>query len=132
MANPKPTVLDTNYLIRLVVRDVPKQTEAVVKLIESAPANSLIVSDVVFGEVVFVLEKVYEYDRQTIAKALTYVLEHSAFKLSGHRLSGALLAYRQYKKLSFVDCYALVQATDNGYGLLTFDRALRKVYTGDT
>lgn len=126
MAGPKRIVLDTNYIIRLVVRDVPDQTKEVVRLIDEAATDSLIVSDVVFGEAVYVLEKVYEYEREVIVKALSYVLEHSAFDVRSSLLTAALGKYLNNKKLSFVDCYGWAHAKTGNHNLLTFDNDLKR------
>lgn len=124
----KSAILDTNYIIRLVVRDLPAQTDQVLKLIENSPGGSLVVSDVVFAEAVFVLEKVYEYERKVIAQALSFVLHQAAFQSNAPLLSVALEAYTSNQKLSFVDCYALAMAGKTRAQLLTFDRDLQKAH----
>lgn len=126
MVRSKPIVLDTNYLVRLVVRDVPEQTSQVVKLLEAAPNNTLLVSDVVFAETVYVLEKVYGFERSVIVEALTFVIDHVAFDIAVDSLRKTLERYVANPKLSFMDCYTWTHSTKAQHELLTFDKELSK------
>ena len=126
MSGQQNSVLDTNYLIRLLVRDVPAQTDVVARLVKQAEPRTLIVSDVIFAEAVFVLEKFYEFDRQVIVKLLEFVLDHTVFEVNTKLLGRALERYAAHSRLSFVDCYAWSQAEQQSEQLRTFDQDLEK------
>jgi predicted nucleic-acid-binding protein len=68
--------LDTNVLVRYVVRDDPGQTAAATRLIESecTPDSPGIVTLVVLCELVWVLERGYRYGRGEVAGVLRSLL----------------------------------------------------------
>ncbi|HDP80100.1 MAG TPA: type II toxin-antitoxin system VapC family toxin [Spirochaetes bacterium] len=64
--------LDTNIIIRFLVNDDRKQGEAVKTLFIKAErrGESFFISNTVLLETIYVLDSVYEYDRQEILNAL--------------------------------------------------------------
>jgi predicted nucleic-acid-binding protein len=70
------TGIDTNVLVRYIVRDDAKQTQAATRLIETqcTTEDPGWINLVVVCELVWVLRGVYGYSRETIAKVLETVL----------------------------------------------------------
>ena len=63
--------IDANIVLRFILRDVPAQTLKVTNLLKEAPPGSLVISDVVFAEVVWVLGGPFlNLDRQLIGYLL--------------------------------------------------------------
>jgi predicted nucleic-acid-binding protein len=121
-------IVDTNYLVRLFTNQ-PKDlaSKALDDIRESSPA-SLLLSDFVISELVYVLEFHDElaYDRKDITVGLRLILSHPAWKLDDELHNEALSVY-EASKLDYVDClvvafYKLERAED----ILTFDKALKK------
>ena len=69
--------VDTNVLVRLIVRDEPAQVERA----ESFVAQGAWVSQLVLAETVWVLESVYGLGRAQIATVVGMVVEHDRLTL---------------------------------------------------
>jgi predicted nucleic-acid-binding protein len=114
--------IDTNVLVRLIVRDEPRQ----VRDAESFVEKGAWVSHVVLAETVWVLDSVYEVTAKKIALAVDMLLNHAQLTLQdADVVAGALDQYRSHPKIGFSDCLILEIARKNGYAPLgTFDRVL--------
>jgi len=123
MAKTKAASLDTNTLLRLVLGDLPEQTELVEELIKRSPA--LHVADVAIIEMVFVLEKMYSFSRTDVATSVQAIIRHPKIVSNRKLFELVLPDYVGNSKLSIIDCaiiqYALV---NDATPLYTFDRAL--------
>lgn len=113
--------LDTNIILRFVLNDVPAQT-ARAKVVLSKP--SIYVSDVVISEVAFVLEKAMSFDRAYVGLLLRTLTALPHLIHNSHVLPETISLFEARKSLSFVDCYAAVEAKVFGSKLYTFDRKL--------
>lgn len=65
--------LDTNVLVRYIVRDDQRQTEAATRLLESkcTPEDPGLINLIVLCELVCVLAWGYEYDRRMVASVMS-------------------------------------------------------------
>ena len=89
--------LDTNILVRYLTQDHPAQSAAAAREIEKAARNAvkMIVSPIVFCELVWVLESAYGYERAEVAGVLDRILRTSELEIVGKDLLWpALEAYR--------------------------------------
>jgi predicted nucleic-acid-binding protein len=115
--------LDTNCLLRWLLGDVPEQTEAITRLLDSP--EIFVAADAAVIEVVFVLEKVKKIDRDLIQKAVLAIMTQANIKCSREIFEEVMPSYVNHPKLSFTDCYLSVLAKrDNALPLYTFDRKL--------
>lgn len=116
--------VDTNVLVRLVVRDEPDQVRAAEEFI----AAGAWVSHLVLAESVWVLDSVYERAPEQIAAAVETLLNHRSLILQEPDVvSAALEEFRQRPAVGFSDCLVLEGARKAGHlPLGTFDRALSK------
>ena len=121
--------LDTNCILRWLLDDVPEHTALVTELINSE--ESFVVADVVLIETVFVLEKIKKISRESIQKAIMAVIQKDNIICDKELFIVVLPLYKNYPKLSFVDCYlgVLAQRT-NSTPLLTFDKKLANQLSG--
>jgi predicted nucleic-acid-binding protein len=117
--------VDTNLLVRLLVRDDPAQ----VTLAESFVAAGAWVSHLVLAETVWVLDAVHERTPAQIAAAIELLLNHEHFALQDPEVVAQALAhFRTRPTLGFSDCMVLEIARKAGHlPLGTFDRALAKL-----
>lgn len=117
--------LDTNILLRIVVGDVPEQTELITKLFTETTV--LQVADIVIFEMVFVLDRVYQFSKEDIIESVYTIIRHKKINCNRELFENALTLYKESTKLSFVDCtlpnYAVL---NNACPLYTFDQALAK------
>lgn len=113
--------LDANVILRFLLNDVPSQTFRA-KTLLSQPA--IYVSDVVVSEVAFVLEKAMKFDRAYICLLLRTLAALPQLTHNDHVLPGVIALFETRKSLSFVDCYAAIEAKVFGAKLYTFDKKL--------
>ena len=117
--------VDTNVLVRLVVRDNADQ----VRVAEAFVASGAWVSHLVLAETMWVLEAVYERMPEQIATAADMLLNHEQISVQdADVVSAAIESFRKRPSLGFSDCLVLEIARKVGnLPLGTFDRELAKL-----
>jgi predicted nucleic acid-binding protein len=117
--------LDTNLLVRLIVRDHAKQAAAA----EAFVAKGGWVSLLALAETTWVLSSVYDRAAADIANAIEMLLAHERLTLQDPDVvAGALARFRTLPTLSFSDCLLVEISRKAGHlPLGTFDRTLGKV-----
>jgi predicted nucleic-acid-binding protein len=117
--------VDTNVLVRLVVRDDPEQ----VRIAESFTAPGAWISNLVLAEAMWVLDAVYDRTAAQIATAVDMLLNHKDLTIQDAEVvTSALEQFRKRPALGFSDCLVVEIARKAGYlPLGTFDRNLGKV-----
>ncbi|MGH9945709.1 MAG: PIN domain-containing protein [Pyrinomonadaceae bacterium] len=117
--------VDTNVLVRLIVRDdKAQQTSA-----ESFVAKGAWVSHLVLAETVWVLDSVYGLDRSNLIDAIEMLLSQAVIIFEEpHVVSAALEHYKKKNSIGFTDCLILEIARKAGHiPLGTFDKNLSKI-----
>lgn len=114
--------VDTNVLVRLAVRDEPRQVEAA----EAFVAGGAWVSQLVLLEFVWVLVSVYELGRAEVSRAVEILLNHAQLTVEGPEVVAAALSrFGETARIGFSDCLVLEAARKAGHlPLGTFDREL--------
>jgi predicted nucleic-acid-binding protein len=117
--------VDTNVLVRIVVRDDERQADAA----EAFIARGAWVSHIALAELSWVLESVYDQRPQSIATAIDMLLHHEHLTMQdADAVTAALNQFRLRPKVGFSDCLMVEVARKAGHGPLgTFDRLLGKV-----
>lgn len=126
MMNKAGGSLDTNVLLRLLLRDIPDQHKAALKLFKEA-TSPLAVADAALLESVYVLTKHYEYTRSQTVEILSGLLSLAKINCNRQLFMKAFPVYLKRPSLSFVDCCLAVYAELNqAEPLWTFDRKLAR------
>ena len=119
--------LDTNVLVRFLVRDDEDQHRRAVELLqrETGEGETFFVGEVVLAEVVWVLASRYRCGREEIASVVRQLTEVQELVLeSTNRVLRALRAFERGKG-GFADYLIAERARDAGCSsVATFDRAL--------
>ena len=117
--------VDTNVLVRLAVRDDPRQAEAA----EAFIAGGAWVSQLVLLEFVWVLASVYGFGRGEVGGAVGILLNHTHLTVEESEVAAAALEqYRKTAAVGFSDCLVLEVARKAGHlPLGTFDRDLGRL-----
>ena len=117
--------VDTNVLVRLLVRDDAGQARAADDYI----AKGAWVSHLVLAETIWVLSAVYERSTAQQIALLDVLLMHQSLVIQDADVVAAALAhFRRKPALGFSDCLVLEIAHKAGHTPLgTFDRALGKL-----
>ena len=117
--------VDTNVLVRLVVRDHADQVRAA----EEFVAPGAWVSHLVLAETMWVLDAVYERTAEQIATAVDMLLNHQHLTVQdADVVAAATERFRKRPSLGFSDCLVLESARKVGHlPLGTFDRDFAKL-----
>lgn len=117
--------VDTNVLVRLVVRDDAEQANAAERFTDKGAW----VSTLVLAETLWVLDTVYDRSPAQVADAIDGLLNHKQLTLQdGDAVARALAHYRARPTLGFSDCLVLEIARKAGHlPLGTFDRNLARL-----
>ena len=116
--------VDTNAVVRLLVRDDAKQA----RVAEEFTENGAWVSHLVLAETTWVLDARYERTAEQIATAVGMLLNHKDLTLQdADVVLCALEQFRKRPKIGFSDCLVLEIARKAGHlPLGTFDRDLSR------
>ncbi len=114
--------IDTNVLVRLIVRDDPDQTERAERFIEKGAWVSVLA----LAETVWVLDSIYEVSLDVQVRSVEMLLKHRSLVIQdAETVSAALEVFRSKPALGFSDCLILQMARKAGHVPLgTFDRKL--------
>ena len=117
--------IDTNLLVRLLVRDDAGQLAAA----EDFVAAGAWVSHLVLAETIWVLDAVHERTPAQLAAAVEMLLNHEQLAIQDPDVvARALAEFRARPALGFSDCLVLETARKAGHlPLGTFDRGLAKL-----
>lgn len=117
--------IDTNILVRLIVRDDAAQVAASEEFI----ASGAWVSHIVLAETLWVLDAVHERTTAQLAAAVEMLLNHEHLAIQDPDVvARALAGFRARPTLGFSDCLVLEIARKAGHlPLGTFDRGLAKL-----
>lgn len=127
MAQNKPVALDTNCVLRWLLRDNTAQADVVDHHLKAAKAR-LHVSDMVFAEVVWVLRSYYEFDDGLIEGFMRKITEHDKINCNRELFGRVLDHMNTCPKVSFVDTCLVFYAQLSETSLLTFDQKLVKKF----
>ncbi len=120
-------LLDTNVLVRYLVRDEESQYQQVVNWLKDAEDGKMkiIIPTIVVAETCFVLESFYKKQRDEISDSMVVFLSQRWMAVPDRDI--LLSLWGNFKNgLHFVDSFLLSLAERENYKLLTFDKKLQK------
>lgn len=121
--------LDTNVLVRFLVRDDKKQAETVYRLFKRAESRNdpFFVPLLVVLETIWVLESVYEISREEIRASLQKLLLMPILIFEAQSALQRTLSSAQTNKIDLADLLIAHSAKfSNCDGVLTFDKKASK------
>lgn len=117
--------VDTNILLRWLLNDHKELSPKAEKLVALAKPSSLVVTDIVVAEVVYVLRGTGR-DRVQTSEALSLIGRTPALKYENHDLIFDVITLLSKTTLDFADCYLLARTRRENARLETFDVSLRR------
>lgn len=125
----KSKLLDTNALLRFLLKDIPSQTIEVRKLIQKAEDGSmkLIIPEIVIFEIVFTLTRVYKYPKDQVIEGVDLIVKAKSLSVESRQIFIQALKFYKEQSLSFVDCFLLVKSNQLQVELFTFDKKLKNL-----
>lgn len=117
--------VDTNVLVRLLVRDDARQA----KIADEFVGPGAWVSHLVLAETLWVMESVYQRNPAQLATALEILLKHESLALQdADTVTAALTHFRRKPALGSSDCLVLEITRKAGHTPLgTFDKGFAKL-----
>jgi len=122
--------IDTNVLLRLLVRDDDAQVRAAERFFAThcSPENPGFVSIVVIVETAWALRRFYLYGRPQIANALRSLLDVAELEIESAEDVRSAIADFETSTAGFVDCLvARANASSGCEHTVTFDRKASKL-----
>ena len=118
-------IVDANVILRFFIRDNEEQflrAKAFIQRLELGKENVLM-TEVVFAEVVWVLNKVYEVPRQEIADTFSKVIGYRGIRtmLEKEIFQESLRLYAKHS-LDIQDVFLAVLSKNKGCPIITFDK----------
>mgnify|MGYP001558488455 FL=1 len=124
----KSYLIDTNYILRFLLKDPPLQSKTVREYFNEAKLGkiSIWVSIIVFVELNFALMKFYRLDKSEIIDKLAFIAQIPYLEIEMREILLRALNIYAKSSLEFVDSIFLAQSQISGKDLLTFDQKLKK------
>lgn len=120
--------VDSNVLVRHLTGDPSDQAKRATAFLRNA--EKLILVDLVVAEVVYVLESVYEVERERVAELARAVLGFPAVVVPDRLLLLRALEIYEHYRIHFVESYLAACAEASGVAVVaSFDRAIDRVGT---
>lgn len=120
-------LVDTNIILRWLLGDNAVLSPKAEELVKEADRSSLLITDVIVAEIVYVFRSTGR-DRSQTSEALQLLGRTEAFKFENEELVIKITTLLIATTLDFADCYLLAKAHKEKLGLETFDKALEKQF----
>lgn len=115
-------LVDANIILRYLLNDVKELAQQAYNIINN---NTVFITNEVFAEIIYVLEKVYNVERIVIAKELNDLLSFENIRVND--VIKKALNYYEEKNLDIVDLILLAYSKVEGYEVYTFDKKLNRL-----
>ena len=122
MKNMAKILIDTNVVLRYLLRDHPKQSMQAKKAVE---IGAVILPEVLV-ETAHALKNIYRVDRQTIAASLMTLLNEVEVERK-QIMVHAVELYADSQDLDFMDCIIIAYFDIENIRVFTFDPKLNRV-----
>ena len=118
--------LDTNFLLRYILNDIPSQADLAEKYFKQAKSNKILIYIplLVFVEMDFALSRFYKFSKSKLIEVMENISNMPYIEIEKREI--ILEALDEYKRnnLDFVDLIFYCEAQFSGRKLLTFDKKL--------
>ncbi|MEI6728987.1 MAG: PIN domain-containing protein [bacterium] len=124
-------LLDTNVILRLILKDNLDQYNQVIKLMEQGESGKvkLYCSTISIFETIFVLTgKIYQSSKLEVIQIIQTVLNLQPINFEEQVTIFEALEIFSSHSLSFPDCYLLAKSKINQYKFFSFDQKAVKIF----
>lgn len=125
MPKSTPRLIDTNLIIRYLVEEDSKKADAVEKLLKN-PDGKLVLTDVTFAEIIWVLSSYYGLKKEKIIQYLSALLKLNTIIANRTVLYKALEYFLNYN-LSYIDAYQAGYAAVKKMDIYSYDKDFNKL-----
>jgi predicted nucleic acid-binding protein len=121
-------LIDTNVLVRHLTGQPAAQAAAATRFL--AQESDLILEDLVFAEVAYVLASVYGASAAAVAASLRAILAFPSIRVRDADLLQRSVEVLELRNVGFTDAYLIAAAERSGIGVIaSFDRQIDRVGT---
>lgn len=121
-------LLDTNILVRHLTGHPPAQARKATAFLREA--EELILVDLIFAELVYVLESYYEHPKTEVAQLARSLLAMESIVTADHDVLLRSLDLYELEKLDYAEAYLVGIAETSGIErIASFDRRIDRVKT---
>jgi len=130
MNKKKSVLIDTNFILRLLLKDIPsqfKKSRQLFKEIEDGEVFGLI-SILVINELIWILENFYEKERKDFIPQVLKVLSLKKIKILEIKKKDLIFILEKMmeENLDFTDLYLLYLKKQSKHDIASFDKKLLK------
>jgi predicted nucleic-acid-binding protein len=118
------SLVDANVVLRYLLDDHAELSPRAAEILEQQAVTLPIEAAC---EVVYVLQKVYEVDRNTISQRLTELVREGLVRMDKPGVFLQALAWYRQRALDIVDCLLLGYHLEEQQPIITFDDKLAKL-----
>lgn len=125
----RTVLIDSNFLLRFLLNDIPSQAEETTRYLERAERREIkiLVPQIVIFEIAFVLMKVYKLKKVEVIKLIKTLVSNPYLEVPERRIILEGLNLYAEKNVDFIDCYLFCLAKDKKAEVLSFDKDLKKL-----
>ncbi len=119
-------LLDANVLIRFLTKDHEehyKKSYKIFEQIESGEMEALLM-DFILAEVVYVLKRIYKYNKSDISSALKKILLYNHLYTENKLVIFEALTIYTDKNIDFADAMLCAKRQIEGFEIISFDKDL--------
>lgn len=125
----KQLVINTNFFLRFLLKDIPRQFVQVREILIRARKKKLeiIVPQIVIFEIEFALSKYYGLIKREVIEKLGIILSSKDLQIQNRGVFVSALKLFEKHNISFVDCFLKAYAEDINGKVFTFDKNFKKL-----
>lgn len=117
-------ITDANVILRYLLKDDEQFFNKATEIIEN---NTLLITNEIASEIVYVLEKVYKVPKSEIRTALTEFFNSPSIIINDKKVILTAFELFDLNNLDFVDAILLAYNHLQNYKVFTFDKKLDKL-----
>lgn len=125
-------ILDTNVILRFLLKDIPNQYEITKNIFLEAQKGklNLIIPQIVIFEIVFILEKQLKIDKNILVEKIQTLLSADFLNIQDRVIfNSAIKLYEQFS-ISLPDSFLIAKSQITGIPIFSFDKDLVKLAEG--
>ncbi len=121
-------LIDANVIIRYLIGDGGALADKAKEIMYgvSAETQKVFLKEIVIAEIIYVLEGVYNIEKEKVVFALTEILAVKSVKTENKAVIFKALQFYAENKIDFVDALLISYNHEEGVDVFSFDKKLNK------
>ncbi len=121
-------LIDANVIIRYLIGDGGALAEKAKEIMYavSAETQKVLLKEIVIAEIIYVLEGVYNIEKEKVVFALTEIIAVKSVKTENKSALLYALQFYAQNKIDFVDSLLIAYNHEEGSEVISFDKKLNK------